>query len=422
MSSIVSKAPALRFKNDQGNEYQDWEVICLKQLGETYGGLSGKSKDDFGDGKQYVQYLQVFENSKVDLENCGLVRILQGENQHRVGKGDVLFTISSETRDEVGISSVVLDDIDELYLNSFCFGLRLNSNKLSPDFARYLFRNHEFRREMYRLSQGSTRFNLSKKAVMRVSVLVPHHQEQQKIAAFLTSIDTRIEELEKRKSMFEQFKKGLMQKLFSQEIQFKDDQGKEFPEWEAISLSQLGETYGGLSGKSKDDFGDGKKYVQYLQVYENSKVELENCGLVRILQGENQHRVCKGDVLFTISSETRDEVGISSVILDEVDELYLNSFCFGLRLKSNKLSPDFARYLFRNHEFRREMYRLSQGSTRFNLSKKAVMRVSVLVPHHQEQQKIASYLSSIDRKIKLNSEQIEKTRIFKRGLFQQMFA
>lgn len=292
------------------------------------------------------------------------------------------------------------------------------------DFLEQYFKSTKWHRHIKKIANYGARFdrmNITIRDLFTLPIPIIEEQEQQKIASFLSKVDTRIEQLEKKKSLFEQYKKGLMQKIFSQEIRFKDDQGKEYPEWEVISLKQVGETYGGLSGKSKDDFGDGKQYVQYLQVFENSRVKLENCGLVRISESEKQHRVCKGDVLFTVSSETRDEVGVSSVVLDETDELYLNSFCFGLRLNLNKLSPDFARYLFRNQEFRRKIVRLSQGSTRFNLSKKAVMEISEFVPHHDEQQKIANFLSSIDRKIELISGQISQTRDFKLGLLQQMF-
>ncbi|MDR6921089.1 restriction endonuclease S subunit, partial [Chryseobacterium sp. 2987] len=98
---------------------QDWERKKLGEIGETYSGLSGKTKEDFGTGKPYIQYKQVFDNSKIDISRFDYVRINETENQNRVKYGDILFTTSSETPEEIGMSSVLLDEIDELYLNSF---------------------------------------------------------------------------------------------------------------------------------------------------------------------------------------------------------------------------------------------------------------------------------------------------------------
>src|SRR5690606_3198219 len=120
----------------------------------------------------------------------------------------------------------------------------------------------------------------------------------------------------------------------------------------------------------------------------------------------NQNRVQYGDIFFTTSSETILEVGFASVLLAEVGEMYLNSFCFGYRLNSfDILDPNFAQYLFRNDELRRKIVRLGQGSTRYNISKVQLMKIDTLLPSIPEQNQISSFLNSIDRKIELISNE-----------------
>ena len=199
---------------------EEWKEVRIDALGETFNGLTGKSKKDFGEGKPYVTYLNTFRNNKIDEKiKFDYVHIKEGENQSKLKYGDLIFTTSSETPNEVGMSSVVLfSPIDDLYLNSFCFGLRLNNfNTLNPGFAVFLLRGICFRSEMYKLAQGSTRFNLSKSSFKNVILKLPVVQEQIAIAEVLTTADKEIELLEKKLETFKTQKKGLMQVLLTGE-------------------------------------------------------------------------------------------------------------------------------------------------------------------------------------------------------------
>ena len=186
-------------------------------------------------------------------------------------------------------------------------------------------------------------------------------------------------------------------------------------------LGSIGKTFNGLTGKNRGHFGNGKRYIQYLQVFESSKINIDNFGLVEIGENESQNTVRYGDVFFTTSSETPNEIGTTSVLIDEVEDTYLNSFCFGYRIDQKYLLPKFARFAFRENGFRKKVVPLAQGSTRYNLSKVSLMEVETKLPTKQEQQKIAAFLSAIDQKIELVSEQLKQAQIFKKGLLQQMF-
>lgn len=213
-----------------------------------------------------------------------------------------------------------------------------------------------------------------------------------------------------------------MQQIFSQKLRFKDDAGNPFPEWEERKLGNIGNTFNGLTGKTSDDFGEGSYYIQYKQVFDNSKIDLSKFGKVKVEANENQNKVQYGDVIFTTSSETPHEIGISSVLLDTVENLYLNSFCFGFRPNSlEETHPSYLRFLFRSDFFRNKLLKLAQGSTRYNMSKSEFLKLNVSFPIIKEQQKIADFLSAIDNKMNAVAQQIEKTEQWKKGLLQKMF-
>ncbi|HEY5591944.1 MAG TPA: restriction endonuclease subunit S, partial [Paludibacter sp.] len=256
----------------------------------------------------------------------------------------------------------------------------------------------------------------------KMPISFPTLPEQSKIAEFLSAVNEKLQAVKNKKNLLEEYIKGVMQKLFTQELRFIDDNAEYFAEWKVNTLMEIGETYNGLSGKSKEDFGVGKPYVQYKQVFDDTKIDISRFEFVQINKNEKQNKVEYGDILFTTSSETPNEVGMSSVLLDNIEELYLNSFCFGYRPYSLEvLNPNYARFLFRSELFRKEVVLLAQGSTRYNLSKLEMIKLKISLPTLPEQTKIANFLSSIDNKIMECSEQIEKIECWKKGLLQKMF-
>ena len=191
--SIFFNVPPLRFPEFTG----EWENTSLGKIGKTFNGLTGKSGSDFGQGFPYITYKSIFDNSKIDISRVEYVEITdverKKETQNKVQYGDVFFTTSSETPDEVGMSSVLLDEVKDCYLNSFCFGYRLNSlSKTVPEYMRFYLRSQTIRKKMFVLAQGSTRFNISKSEVMGMSINIPEIEEQRKIANLLTLLDDRI--------------------------------------------------------------------------------------------------------------------------------------------------------------------------------------------------------------------------------------
>ena len=145
--------------------------------------------------------------------------------------------------------------------------------------------------------------------------------------------------------------------------------------WEQRKLGNLGETYTGLSGKSKEDFGHGTaKFITYMNVYSNPVSDPEGTDLIEV--DNRQNTVRKGDVLFTTSSETPEEVGMSSVVFESIENTYLNSFCFGYRPKI-EFNNFYLAFLLRSGGFRKNIIFLAQGISRYNISKNAVMNIPI---------------------------------------------
>ena len=167
-----------------------WEQRRLGECGTTYGGLSGKTKEDFGHGEaRFVPYTNVFENPIADTSRLEPVEIDPKQNQVRLG--DVFFTVSSETPEDVGMSSVWLSDQPNVYLNSFCFGYRQDES-FDSDYLAYMLRSQGVRYDIALLAQGISRFNISKNKVMELDVPFPEKGEQELIGTFFRKLDSLI--------------------------------------------------------------------------------------------------------------------------------------------------------------------------------------------------------------------------------------
>ncbi len=167
------------------------EWLPIGEIADIYGGLTGKTKADFENGNaKYVSYKNIFSNINIDEPPTDFVNVKNGERQHAVRYGDVLFTGSSETAEEVGISSAITSHFDEpVYLNSFSFGIRFNQKvKIKPEFSKYLFRTNLMRAEIAKTASGVTRFNISKSRFKKVLIPVISPENPEKSLAIQSEI------------------------------------------------------------------------------------------------------------------------------------------------------------------------------------------------------------------------------------------
>ena len=241
--------------------------------------------------------------------------------------------------------------------------------------------------EIYACSSQSAQRNLKTAEFKRFEVPVPPLEIQEAIVEILdkfTNLEAELEaELEARTLQYEYYRDSLFEAL----------------DCPRVPLGELGKFYGGLKGKTKNDFGSsGARYISYKNVYENISADFTWPDFVQVKEGENQLSLMKGDILLTGSSENMEEAGLSSVVTKEPEEkAYLNSFSICYRLNDPSiLNPEFSKYLFRSRLARKQIIRTAQGVTRFNVSKKKLANVSLPIPSLEEQQRIVDILDRFD--------------------------
>lgn len=188
-------------------------------------------------------------------------------------------------------------------------------------------------------------------------------------------------------------------------------------------LGDLGFFFGGVTSIKKEDYGHGTPFLPYKNVYKNSKVDINELELMNVRPLDLDRRSgIYGDIFFTASSETPDEVAMSSVLLDEVENLTYNGFCKRFRLNDfETLLPEYARYLFRDVSFRREVYNLATGDIRFNISQESLANIEIEIPDVPTQQEIAQILTSLDDKIELNLQMNQTLEAMAQAIFKEWF-
>ena len=237
----------------------------------------------------------------------------------------------------------------------------------------------------------SDRFSIRDNVFFQMPIPIPDIDEQRKIGELLTCLDNLIT-LHQRQSFSHStpdisLSVQLIHPFYTSS-------------WEQRKLGEMGQTYTGLSGKTKDDFGHGQaRFVTYMNVFSNPISNPEMTEPIEIDPKQNEVEV--GDVFFTTSSETPEEVGMSSILLEKRGKTYLNSFCFGFR-PSEKIDSYYLAYMLRSESTRAKIILLAQGISRYNISKNKVMEIAVSLPSLDEQKMIGQYFSQLDNLITLH--------------------
>ena len=261
-------------------------------------------------------------------------------------------------------------------------------------------------------SNGSAIKNIPPFAdLKRTVVFIPMKNEQEKISKFISLIDERIATQNKIIEKYESLIQAMCDTLIGKKTQ-----------QVMLSFNDFGESYSGLSGKSAEDFGEGSPYITYMNVYQNQIIDITDIGLVKINKTEQQSLVQYGDILFTLSSETPEEVGMGAVYLGETYPLYLNSFCFGIHITDeSKIFPPFLAYYVSSESFRKAVFPLAQGSTRFNLQKGDFLKKVFPFPAIEQQRKIYSILKTYSDKLNIEKQMIKLLCCQKQYLLRQLF-
>ncbi|WP_240328868.1 restriction endonuclease subunit S, partial [Granulicatella sp. zg-84] len=245
--------------------------------------------------------------------------------------------------------------------------------------------------------------------------------EQRKIADLFNQLDNLIAFHQRKLNKLKTLKKAHLSEMFPAEGERvpKRRFSGFFDDWEQQKLGEIGTTYSGLSGKTKEDFGHGKAcFIPYMNIFSNPIIDLNDIEYVEI--DEKQNEVKAGDVFFTTSSEIPEEVGMTSVIIENKPNTYLNSFCFGYRpIKS--IDNYYLTYMLRSKSVRKSIAFLAQGISRYNISKNKVMGIEVPLTTTNEQQRIGAFFRDLDHLIALHQRKLEKLKNLKKAYLNELF-
>jgi type I restriction enzyme S subunit len=392
--------PSLRFKG-----FTDaWEQRKLGSIGSTFTGLSGKTKEDFGHGEaRFVTYMNVFSNPISNPETVESVEI--DNNQNQVQKGDVFFTTSSETPEEVGMSSVWLNSAENTYLNSFCFGYR-PTIMFNPYFLGSMLRSPSIRQDIVLLAQGISRYNISKTKVMDIEVPIPNLQEQAKIGETFRSIDSLITLHQRKYEKLINIKKALLDKMFPKngelvpQLRFKGFTDA----WEQRGLSELAQV---TMGQSPNGINYTSNPEDHILVQGNA--DMENGWVTPRVWTTQITKIAEpNDLVFSVRAPVGavGKTKFKAVIGRGVASIRGNEFVFQELLRLNM-----------NNYWKT----ISTGSTFDSISSTELKTTIVRAPQIDEQNKIGGFLNSIDSLITLHQRKYEKLVNIKKALLQKMF-
>lgn len=336
-----------------------------------------------------------------------------------VKDGDIIMVDASEDLSGINKSVEVFGVNNQKYIAGLhTFLLRDTHGILADLFRGQILNCRAVKDQMLKLAVGMKVFGVSKPQLRQIYFPLPPLPEQTAIAMALSDVDTLIAQTEKLIEKKKAIKQGVMQRLLSPY----DQDGNLKEGWVRKRFGEYGKTYGGLTGKSKKDFGLGKaKYIPFMNIMSNPIIDITYLETVDVKSGEVQNKARGGDLFFNGSSETPQEVGMCSVLMEDVENLYLNSFCFGFRFSSVEVVNGlFLAYYFRSNMGRELLFSLAQGATRYNLSKTNLLKLELELPSKGEQDSIAHILENMDEELDKCSKILVKLQLQKQGMMQSL--
>ena len=408
--------PKLRFPEFEG----DWK---LKKISNTIKSIDSGWSPQCEDYSADINDWGVLKTTSVvwegfnEKENKKLPIKLKPKENIEVLANDILITRAGPTN-RVGVSVHVDKVRPKLMLSDKLIRLRTNEN-YSSKFISILLSLENVKNQIVSKSSGlaTSQTNISQNILLNVKLSVPLFEEQTKIANFLSSIDEKINLLKEKKALLEEYKKGMMQKIFNQEIRFKDDNGSDFEDWKKKILSEIFDYKKG-SGLSKDKLvANGiNKCILYGELYTKYNEVIFN---VLSRTDSNEGLSSKiGDLLIP-SSTTTSGIDLANVTALNFENILLGGDITVLRSTQDVNSVFYAYYLS-NHK-KEEIANYAQGITIVHLYYSHIKDMIIDFPSVAEQTKIANFLSAIDKKIDLMGTQIKDMQEYKKGLLQQMF-
>jgi len=422
-TDIQPLIPALRFPEFE----EEWEITKYGDIYTFYSTNSfSREKLNYEDGgirnlhygDIHKSFATIFNLEKEIVPFINLdIDLSKIKEENYCKEGDLVIADASEDYSDIG-KTIELSNLcgEKVLAGLHTFLARPTDQTMALGLAGYLLQSWNVRKQIMIIAQGTKVLGLSTKRLSKINLPIPSLPEQRKIASFLTTIDNRIQALEKKKSSLEQYKKGVMQKIFSQEIRFKDEDGKDFSEWKNRLFSEILYEH-----KLKST---GKEEVHSVSVHKGVINQIEHLG--RSFASKNTshyNRALPNDIIYTKSPTGNFPLGI--IKQNHIKEDVILSPLYGVFTPETKelgyiLHVHFDSAINTSNYLSSIIQKGAKNTINITnktfLSKKLNLPVSL-----KEQSKIANFLFALDNKIALVNEQIEKTKTYKKGLLQKMF-
>ena len=368
----------------------EWKT--LDEISSIYGGLTGKGKADFENGNAlYVPYKNIFNNIEVDFNNLDTVNVSDDEKQYAIKYGDVLFTGSSETAEEAGMSSAVTTKTEQkIYLNSFSFGLRFNDDvELLPEFSKFLFRTLSIRKEIVKSASGVTRFNISKARFKKIKIPIPPLSVQTEIVRILDALTALTSELTSelilRQKQYEYYREKLLSfdrlELSGGVVQW-------------IKLIDLGELIRGNGLQKKDFTETGVPAIHYGQIYTYyGTFATKTKSFVSPELAKKLKKAKYGDVLIAGTSENLKDVMKPLGWLGS--EIAFSGDMFAFR-PNKRVNTKFLTYILQTERFYKFKEKYAQGTKVIRVKADNFLNYEIPLPTLEEQHRIVSILDKFE--------------------------
>ncbi|WP_438727937.1 restriction endonuclease subunit S [Parasphingorhabdus sp. DH2-15] len=402
MATDKAMEPALRFPEFSG-EWRNSTIQSLIDGGAIVGHLDGNhgelypKTDEFSaEGVPYISANDLVDG-RVNFSKC---KRLPAERAARFKKGiaktgDLLFAHNAT----VGPTAILKTNLDYVILSTTVTYFRFNIEKYKVKFAQAAFNSSTFIRQYSRVMSQSTRDQVPISAQRKFTLPVPSLREQKKIADFLTAIDERTALLRRRRDALRDYKKGMMQRLFSQDLRFTRDDGSQFPDWERKRLKSLCSVRKGVQ-VNRDTLNDADEFPVI-------NGGMSSSGFTKSTNSEGQ----------TITvSEGGNSCGY---VAWQTQAFWLGGHCYALEPFLDIANSKFLFQILKHNQ--PSIMRLRVGSGLPNIQKGDLLKLDLTIPHLDEQQKISNFLSAIDAKIDAAVARLDAMVAFKKALLQQMF-
>lgn len=408
-------APKLRFKEFDG----DWQQIKISDYSDTVTSGSRDWAQYYSDkGDKFIRMTNLVRDGiYLDLSDLRFVDLPKDSNEGKrtsLQSGDILISITAE----LGKLGWVQDDLGTAYINQHTALVRM-SEKVDSKFIAYTLSTEKYNNKLNNLNDSGAKAGLNLGTIRSFELTTPQKIEQTKIASFLSAVDEKISQLTQKHELLSQYKQGMMQKLFSQQIRFKADDGSKFGEWESISIKNAASFIkDGTHGTHQDD-PTSHLFLLSAKNLQNGHVVIdEKDRRINKLEFDSIYKnygLNTGDILLSVVGT----IGRVAIFKEEYKNYAFQRSVAFMRFKSAK--PEFIFQLFNAVDFQNELLVRQVVSAQPGIYLGDLSKIEIKLPCLEEQTKIANFLSAIDQKIDVVAQQIEQAKQWKKGLLQQMF-